>query len=109
MPADHDQQIADGKQRRLANLTHAGKGRAKGVPNRTTMLAKEAIAVAGEMLGGADRLFAWCKEDPKNERVFWGTIYPKLLPLQLHGPDDVDGNPRVPFIEIRLVQPEPQP
>lgn len=101
--ANGTQQNTDAKQRRLANLTHAGKGRRPGVPNRTTMLAKEAIAIAGEMLGGADRLFAWCKEDPRNERVFWGTVYPKLLPLQVHGPDDDNGNPRLPFIEIRLV------
>lgn len=99
------QQNTSGKQRRLANLTNAGKGRAKGVHNKTTMLAKEAIAIAGEMLGGADRLFAWCKENELNERVFWGTIYPKLLPLQVHGPDDAAGNPMLPVIEIRLIAP----
>jgi hypothetical protein len=36
-------------------------------------------------LGGTDRLIAWAKEDPANEKVFWGTIYLKLLPLQLNG------------------------
>jgi hypothetical protein len=71
-------------------------GRAKGTPNRTTTAAKEAIALAAEALGGTDRLVAWAQEDPTNERVFWGTIYPKLLPLQLAG--DPDGAP------IRTVQ-----
>ena len=28
---------------------------------------------------------AWAKSDPANERAFWSTIYPKLLPLQLTG------------------------
>ncbi len=93
------------EKRRVGDGT-PGPGRKKGVPNKTTMLAKEAIAVAGELLGGADRLFAWCQESPTNERVFWGTIYPKLLPLQVHGPDDADGNPTLPMIEIRLVHPE---
>lgn len=60
-------------------------GRQKGTPNKTTTMAKDAIAVAARELGGSDRMVAWAKEDPQNERVFWGTIYPKLLPLQLTG------------------------
>lgn len=60
-------------------------GRKKGTPNKTTQAAKDAIALAAERLGGANRLVAWAKEDPANERVFWGTIYPKLLPLQVAG------------------------
>jgi hypothetical protein len=63
----------------------AGKGRVKGSLNKTTKTAKDAIAAAAEALGGAVRLTAWVKEDPANERVFWGTIYPKLLPLQVTG------------------------
>lgn len=64
---------------------NAGKGRPKGALNKTTTAAKDAIAKAAEELGGAERLVAWAKEDPSNERVFWGTIYPKLLPLQVSG------------------------
>ena len=60
-------------------------GRRKGTPNKVTSLAKDAIAAAAEELGGAERLVAWAREDPANERVFWGTIYPKLLPLQAGG------------------------
>jgi len=66
---------------------NAGKGRPKGALNRTTMAAKEAISIAAEQLGGADRLVAWAKEEPANERAFWATIYPKLLPLQVSGED----------------------
>lgn len=62
-------------------------GRQKGTPNKATVGAKDAIAMAAEKLGGTDRLVAWAQEDPLNERVFWGTIYPKLLPLQVSGPD----------------------
>lgn len=68
-----------------SNLPGAGPGRPKGVPNKTTKTAKDAIAAAAEALGGAERLTAWAQEDPANERVFWGTIYPKLLPLQVTG------------------------
>jgi hypothetical protein len=62
-------------------------GRQKGTPNKLTGLARDAIAAAAENLGGSKRLTAWAKEDNANERVFWGTIYPKLLPLQLTGAD----------------------
>ena len=60
-------------------------GRKKGSVNKTTAAAKDAIAIAAEELGGAERLVAWAKEDAQNERLFWGTIYPKLLPLQVTG------------------------
>jgi hypothetical protein len=60
-------------------------GRPKGSLNKTTTAAKDAIAFAAEELGGGKRLTDWAKEDPQNERVFWGTIYPKLLPLQVSG------------------------
>jgi hypothetical protein len=62
-----------------------GPGRKKGVPNRQTMAAKDAIALAAEGLGGTSRLIEWAKEDPLNERAFWTSIYPKLLPLTVNG------------------------
>jgi hypothetical protein len=80
-------------------------GRTKGTPNKTTLVAKEAISLAAEQLGGTDRLVAWAQEDPANERVFWGTIYPKLLPLQ------VAGDPNAPLIhkiEYEIVDPSSQ-
>lgn len=60
-------------------------GKPKGALSKTTKAAKDAIAQAAEALGGAERLTAWAQEDPANERIFWGTIYPKLLPLQVTG------------------------
>ena len=30
-------------------------------------------------------VYGWFTEDPENERVFWVSIYPKLLPVQLAG------------------------
>ena len=68
-----------------SRIPNDGKGRPKGALNKTTQSAKEAIAIAAERLGGADRLVEWAQSDPSNERVFWGTIYPKLLPLQVSG------------------------
>ena len=68
----------------------AGMGRRKGVPNKSTQIAKEAIAMAAEGLGGTQRLIAWAKEDAKNEAAFWTTIYPKLLPLQVNADVQAD-------------------
>jgi hypothetical protein len=62
-----------------------GPGRPPGSRNKTTVAAKEAIALAAEGLGGTERLVAWAREDALNERAFWATIYPKLLPLQVSG------------------------
>ena len=62
-----------------------GPGRPKGSPNKVTKAAKDAIAEAAEQLGGVSRLVSWAKEDPLNERAFWATVYPKLLPLQVTG------------------------
>lgn len=72
-------------------------GRKKGALNKTTRAAKDAIAAAAEALGGAERLTEWAQEDPANERVFWGTIYPKLLPLQVTGEG---GGPIVTRVEL---------
>ncbi len=88
------------------NLPARGPGRPKGTPNKITAAAKDAIAQAAANLGGANRIVEWAKEDPKNEAAFWTSIYPKLIPVQLNGPEDADGNPTRPFIEIRLVQPQ---
>lgn len=81
----------------------AGPGRPKGVPNKTTQMAKDAIALAAEKLGGAERLVAWAQEDPANERVFWGQIYTKLLPLQVTGEG---GGPVVARIELVALKSE---
>lgn len=62
-------------------------GRTKGTPNKTTATVKEAIEFAAAGLGGGERLMAWAREDAANERIFWGQIYTKLLPMQVTGED----------------------
>lgn len=45
------------------------------------------IEQAAEALGGAERMVAWAQEAPENERAFWATIYPKLIPVQVANPE----------------------
>lgn len=62
-----------------------GPGRPKGSPNKLAKAAKDAIAEAAEQLGGVNRLVQWAQEDPQNEKAFWTTVYPKLIPVQVTG------------------------
>lgn len=78
----------DDKPKNTGQFGPGNPGKPKGAQNKVTKAAKEAIAEAAERLGGVDRLVDWVKEDPSNERVFWGTVYPKLLPLQVNGAGD---------------------
>lgn len=74
-------------------------GKPKGALSKTTRTAKEAIALAADKLGGAERLVAWAQEDPLNERAFWSSIYPKLLPLQVTG----EGGGPLQISQVQLV------
>lgn len=80
-------------------------GKPKGALNKTTLAAKEAIALAADRLGGVDRLVDWVQEDPSNERVFWGSVYPKLLPLQVNGAGENGEHLHDAKIVIELVRP----
>ena len=42
-------------------------------------------AVAGS---GVEDWIPWARESPENERVFWSSIFPKLLPVQVTGKDE---------------------
>lgn len=63
-------------------------GKPKGAVTKLGKSAKEAIAIAADKLGGADRLAEWAQEDPLNERAFWSSIYPRLLPVQVSGDEN---------------------
>ena len=97
---DSDSKVLKPTVRRPPN---AGKGRPKGSLNKTTQSAKEAIAFAAEALGGGQRILEWAQSDPDNEKSFWISIYPKLLPLQVNA--DIESN-SFSRIEVCIVDPE---
>lgn len=69
------------------SLKNLKRGNIRG-PNKTTATAKAVIEAVAASLGGAERMTAWAQEAPENERVFWSTIFPRLLPLQVNGPGE---------------------
>lgn len=66
------------------NTGNAGKGRKKGVPNKTTAAVKDMILQALANKGGVKYLE---KQAEKNPTAFM-TLVGKVLPLQLTGGDD---------------------
>lgn len=92
------------KPKNSGRFAKGNPGKPKGAISKTTRTAKEAIALAAEGLGGSDRLIAWAKEDPANERAFWASIYPKLIPVQVQG--DPDNPVAVQVITRRIIKPE---
>jgi len=58
---------------------NAGKGRVKGVPNKSTKAVKEALEIAFEGMGGAERLTTWAKS---NETEFY-KLWVKMLPTDV--------------------------
>ena len=55
---------------------NAGKGRQKGVPNKTTLAAKEAMELAFQGLGGVDALKKWAEDNPTEFYRIWSRLIP---------------------------------
>lgn len=68
------------------NMTNAGKGRPKGVPNKMTTQVKEMILAALDQAGGVDYLAAQAEETP----AAFLSLVGKVLPLQLTGQDGAE-------------------
>ena len=80
------------------------RGRPKKAVSQSTLTVRDAIAKAGEELGGASRLAQWAREDPTNEKAFWTVLYLKILPLQVNGAGE-NGEHLISDIAIKLVKP----
>lgn len=79
---------------------NAGKGRVKGVPNKTTALLKDAILEAATLAGGRDGLVGYLNQQAKNNPGPFLALVGKVLPLQIAGDKD---NPVYTVIEQRIV------
>lgn len=75
---------------------NAGKGRVKGVPNRTTALLKDAILKAAEGAGDKDGMVGYLKTQAKENPGPFMALLGKVLPMQVSGED---GGP----VQIKVV------
>ncbi len=64
---------------------NGGKGRPKGAKNKTSLAAKEAIALVFDKLGGAPALHTWASLSDDNTKVFYTAIWPKIIALSIEG------------------------
>jgi hypothetical protein len=87
------------------NLTNIGKGRKRGVPNKTTALLKDAILKAAEATGedreGKDGLVGYCTYLAKDEPKAFTQLLGRVLPIQVQGDKE---NPLHAVIEWRAVK-----
>ena len=82
------------------NKGNAGKGRKKGVPNKTTGLLKDMILQALDKAGGIDYLLRQSDANP----VAFLALVGKVLPMQIHGAGQ-DGEHVIHTIVREVVRP----
>lgn len=78
-----------------------GKGRVKGVPNKTTALLKDAILQAAEKAGGKGGLVGYLTSQASENPAAFMTLLGKVLPMQIQGDPD---QPIIHVIERRIVK-----
>lgn len=96
-------QATQQKRDRLQNLTNAGKGRPKGVPNKTTAMLKDALLEAAAKAGGKAGLVGYLTKQANENPQSFLPLLGKVLPMQVTGEG---GGPIVTRIEMIAVQPE---
>jgi len=86
-------------------LDRAKTGRAKGTPNKTTALLKDAILQAATLAGGKEELVGYLKQQAVQNPGPFLSLLGKVLPLQVQGDPD---NPVTAIVEIRRTIVDPR-
>lgn len=86
----------------------AGRARVRGASNKANALLKDAILKAAEAYGddgeGKDGLVGYCAFLARTEPKTFAQLLAKVMPMQLSGPDDQNGNPTA--ITVTIVDPQ---
>ncbi|MBW5438606.1 hypothetical protein FXB41_28740 [Bradyrhizobium canariense] len=69
---------------------NAGKGRKKGIPNKTTALLKDALLLAAAKAGGHGGMVAYLEKQAHANPTAFMALLGKVLPMQVTG-EDGDG------------------
>lgn len=77
---------------------NAGKGRVKGVPNKTTASAKAALTEAFDKLGGVPALVKWGQAKPSDFYGIWSKLIPAEIKAELSSPGGGPLEIRVTFV-----------
>ena len=64
---------------------NAGKGRPKGIPNKTTALLKDAILKAAEAAGGDEGMVGYLTQQAQDNPGPFMALLGKVLPMQIAG------------------------
>lgn len=65
-----------------------GRGRPKGVRNKTTVVLKDAILLAADKAGGKAGVIGYLHQQAKENPAAFMTLMGKIIPLQVTGKDD---------------------
>ena len=76
-----------------------GKGRVKGVPNKSTKAVKEALQEAFEGIGGVDALVEWAKTEQTEFYKLWA----KLLPTEVKAQVKNIGDTPIGKVQIEVI------
>jgi len=92
----------DAEEAPKVRLDRSKTGRAKGTPNKTTALLKDAIIKAAEQAGGSEGLVGYLTEQAALNPGPFMALLGKVLPLQIAGDPE---NPLRTITRIELVAP----
>jgi hypothetical protein len=87
---------------RTAKRARPGAGKAA-APAPLATVARDAIALAFEEIGGVSALAEWVKASEDNRKAFYTNLYPKLIALQAG--DGEAEHPAVSEIRRSIVRP----